>query len=272
MLAWIDNQDSFLDQERDRLRAHFAWVVEILKVQPTVGLTAAVRATRARLIEALEAYARRGVFPRNPLSDRMAPTFVDSGGRECAVAHLMLATGDRGLVEMLTSTKNLEHVAGMLGPDLDRWAAAAGLSPWEVALIQPDYCPHTSEPCKQWVTDDCGIPPVNCMCELRNKSDGASCENDNNVCTLETCESGICVRGKESRSCDDEDPSTLDTCDAKMGCISAKVLLPGGEPGDETDTSEGGCSNAGVVPDGSLAPVLAGLFLLAVRRRSRPRR
>ncbi len=260
----------FLERERERVQAHFAWVVEVLRVQRTGHLSTEALAARERALATLEAYARRGIFPRNPLGDRMVPTFVDAGGRECAVAHLMLATGDDELVESMRRSKNLEHVAAMVGPALGTWSEAAGLSLEEVAFIQPDYCPGQDTPCSYQVPDGCMPPLQSCPCTTVRRPDGTPCTELGDFCDLRECRSGQCVPTGEVRTCDDGLPETVDTCDAERGCISVELVLPLGELG-EGDTESDGCAYRASVPDGSWAALLAGLFLLGVRRRTSAR-
>ena len=272
---------SFVDQERDRLQAHFEWVIAVLRAQPTGHLDGGALAARERMIGALEFYRDRGVFPRNPLHDRMVPTFVDHGGRECAVAHLMQTTGDDDFVARIHDRLNLEHVAAMVGPELDAWAERAGLSVYEVAFIQPDYCTGPEPPCTSLVSENCnpnGGAPIGCPCHLDPWPDGSSCSVDFDFCRPGKCQSGTCIADEGGRDCDDGDPATADTCDPSDGCVSAAIALPGGQPGGEADdgsSSETGTSNdpqaAGCahrdLPDGSIAPLLAAVFLLGAMRR-----
>ncbi|NUO50309.1 MAG: hypothetical protein HOV80_15755 [Polyangiaceae bacterium] len=268
--------DTFLDRERERLKAHFDWVVEVLRVQPTTGLSDEALVSRQLLIETLSHYARRGIFPCNPLRDRMVPTFVDSGGRECAVAHLLLATGDAPLVEAVRAKKNLAHVAEMVGPELEVWAEFHGLTLAELAFIQPDYCPP-SDFCSHWsIADGCNPQQTSCECTVTRLPDGYECPPLEKHCLRHECQAGTCYSTQEAIDCDDDDPDTFDSCDPRSGCMSTKrPLLPeegGGQGTGETEERDAqGCSHANGLPDGSLAPVLAGLFLIAMRRRGRAR-
>lgn len=146
--------------ETDRLQAHFDWVLALLRAQdrsasdrPSVDseLDASAFARRARTLEILEDYAARGEFPRNTATRaRMLPTFVDSRGVPCAVANLMDRTGAGDLASHVATMMNLAYVDDMLAvlPDeIASWAEAVGLTPGEVALIQPSYCPEPENPC-----------------------------------------------------------------------------------------------------------------------------
>jgi hypothetical protein len=57
--------------------------------------------------------------------------------------------------------------------------------------------------------------------------------NDNNACTLDSCDTTRGVCGHDLLNCDDGNPCTLDSCDATTGCLSAPV--PDGTACDDGD-------------------------------------
>jgi probable HAF family extracellular repeat protein len=72
-------------------------------------------------------------------------------------------------------------------------------------------------------TGECGGSP---------KANGATC-SDNNLCTTtDTCQSGECV-GTGALACDDGDPCTIDSCNARTGC--AHEPAPAGTTCDDGD-------------------------------------
>ncbi|MFT5434467.1 MAG: hypothetical protein ACI9OJ_005180 [Myxococcota bacterium] len=62
--------------------------------------------------------------------------------------------------------------------------------------------------------DSCD-PEVGCI--VTPIVDGAPCDSDESVCSVETCLSGACA--SEAKVCDDANPCTTDTCDAELGCL-----------------------------------------------------
>ena len=113
-------------------------VVAELRSRDASHLTEAQRASRARVLNALEAYAVRGVFPENDrFPGREIPYFIDRHGTRCAVAHMMDVSGAGPLVERLAATDNhafLAHVKS--DPAIAEWLGTVGLSLLEAAYIQ----------------------------------------------------------------------------------------------------------------------------------------
>ncbi len=82
-------------------------------------------------------------------------------------------------------------------------------------------------------TDDACDPKKGCV----TTNNSATCD-DGDACTeADACAAGQCKAGKV-KSCDDSNPCTTDTCDAKQGCV-AKVVA------DATSCGEGNWCQAG---------------------------
>jgi hypothetical protein len=98
-------------------------------------------AARARLLEYLDQYRRRAVFPHNHVvSGRRTTVFIDEHGTHCAVGYLMARAGDGALARRIADTANLARVADLTGdPELRDWLDRNGLSALEAAMIQPAY-------------------------------------------------------------------------------------------------------------------------------------
>lgn len=124
------------------LHAHFTAAVALLRAFPPPGLDAAQRVTRALLLEELEGYADRGVFPQNRhFPGERRPTFVDDNGVLCAVGHLLDMTGQGALALEVRDTHNTATVADLAGDArFAAWAWAAGFTLEELAVVQPNYC------------------------------------------------------------------------------------------------------------------------------------
>lgn len=128
-------------RETERIRAHLYTAEQLARSHPTDHLDADRAARRERALEVLSAYRERGVFPKNKDFPRPTPYFVDAAGTRCAMAELIHATGDDGLVDAVASTRNNARVHELADePALIAWLEANGLSVDEAAAIQPNYC------------------------------------------------------------------------------------------------------------------------------------
>jgi HEAT repeat protein len=120
------------------LQAHYAGAERELRARDVSALSPEQREVRERLLDDFRAYRERGEFGRN-LEDPESriPSFVDDGGRPCAVANLMLATGERALVEEIAASRNHAWVAELASDrELGRWLERCGFTVEEAARIQ----------------------------------------------------------------------------------------------------------------------------------------
>jgi hypothetical protein len=128
------------DPEQLRLQVHLHYVLERLRRRSTAGLSPAAREARHRNLERLEAYLRRGEFPRNDgHPDARRPTFIDSRGRICAVGYLLEQELGREAAEAIAAGYKYAFLREIDSPLLTRWAATTGLEPEELEMIQPTY-------------------------------------------------------------------------------------------------------------------------------------
>jgi len=141
-----------------RLQSHYRAAFDELAAASVTHLDAVRRARRAEALAELAAYCERGVFGVNlDASFVREPRFVDAGGRLCAVANLMAASGERALVDQVAATDNHAYVLELAGlPALASWLDSVGLSLVEAARIQ---APST-------------IPPSNTQTNLGQNGSG----------------------------------------------------------------------------------------------------
>jgi hypothetical protein len=132
---------SFAAAERIRLRAHFDSVEQELRARDMSGLTPAQRAARARVLDILDQYRVRGVFPRNiDFPNRDVPVFIDWRGTRCGFAYLVEQTGHEDLVLRIAATRNYARVPELQhDPDVSRWLEGNGITLAEATRIQPTY-------------------------------------------------------------------------------------------------------------------------------------
>lgn len=97
------------------------------------------RAARLHQLDVLRDYRRSRLFPRNTVSRRPTPVFVDDDGRRCAVAHLMIESGASAAAEHVAATTPCARIHELDPAPLDQWAYANGLTRTELARIQPTY-------------------------------------------------------------------------------------------------------------------------------------
>ena len=127
--------------ETERIVRRLAGVAESMRAAPPGHLTAAQARARAETLRWLDEYRQRRVFPHNHvLMGRRTPVFVDPHGTPCAVAYLLLRSGETALVEDVVRTANLGRVHELAAdPRLRAWFASRGITEQEAARIQPTY-------------------------------------------------------------------------------------------------------------------------------------
>ena len=134
--------------ETDRIARQLARVAEAMRTSPPADLTAPQVGARAQALRWLDEYRRRRVFPHNHvLMGTRTPVFVDPHGTPCAVAYLLLRSGETELVKDVVRSANLGRVHQLaVDARLQTWLASRGIAEEEAARIQPTYggTPHDS--------------------------------------------------------------------------------------------------------------------------------
>jgi hypothetical protein len=141
------------EAEVTAVQSHFRAVLQLLRAKPARGLDPAQREVRRLLLDELEAYAARGVFPQNrSFPGERRPTFIDIDGTLCAVAHLMDLSGESALARSIAARANFASVGELVDdPRVVTWLRTAGFIPEEIALVQPSYC---------------DVPRTRCVCHF----------------------------------------------------------------------------------------------------------
>jgi hypothetical protein len=123
-----------------RVRTHLAYVERMLRHKSVSGLSPALQAKRARMLDLLRDYREAGIFPKNydhPGTRR--PCFIDREGRICAVGYLVEQTAGRETAEAINLKYKYENLLAMNDRVVDEWIAGSGLTKEEAAMIQPTY-------------------------------------------------------------------------------------------------------------------------------------
>ena len=148
-LARFGRLPAATDGEDARIATHRAFVRDHLRTRDVSRLAPAQRGRRAAALDALDAYVRRGVFPRRAgaadTDPGRRPRFIDDAGTHCAVGYLIARSGAPALAAELDAAYELAYVADMASPALHAWADASGFTTGELAMIQPAYRPPPSE-------------------------------------------------------------------------------------------------------------------------------
>lgn len=126
------------DPEVLRLQAHYERVEQELRARDCRHLTPVQRAERARLIDVLHAYWKRGDFGINrDFPGERKPYFVDFEGRRCAVANLMDHSGFGAVTIDVARHANHAWVVELRSDArLRDWLRASGFTLEEAARIQ----------------------------------------------------------------------------------------------------------------------------------------
>ena len=123
-----------------RLRRHLKQVEKRLRERDVGHLSHRQQVARRQQLDALSQYWKSGVFPRNSdFPTRRVPYVIDSGGRVCAVGHLLVTSRQAKLACQLAQTANNAYIEDVTSPELDEWASESGLTKEELAMIQPVY-------------------------------------------------------------------------------------------------------------------------------------
>src|SRR5690348_9851964 len=90
------------DAARVRVATHVGYVARRLRERDVSHLPRALRARRAALLDALDAYVTTGAFPDGEAEHGLLPTFLDARtGVRCAVAHLVETSAGTALMTAL---------------------------------------------------------------------------------------------------------------------------------------------------------------------------
>lgn len=136
--APAENKKVFLS-DKEYIQAHLTNVLIILRENPTDHLTSEQRKVRAELIEVLDGYRERGLFPMNYYREERIPVFIDEHNTHCAVGYLLKETGYEKVARRISATDNYAWVKDINDPALPKWQKFSGFTLEELKLIQGAY-------------------------------------------------------------------------------------------------------------------------------------
>lgn len=119
-------------QQIERVRAHLLRAAAVVRQKPG-------SAARDALLDALVAYAERGVFPHNHDHAGRVPVFIDDHDTFCAVGHLLRVSGHEDVARDVAAADVNVRAGDIVDARVLRWADDVGFSLDDLALIQPGY-------------------------------------------------------------------------------------------------------------------------------------
>jgi len=125
--------------DNDRIQLHLKLVTMALKQAEPTGLSSMQRQNRTELLDTLEAYALRKVFPVNSYHTVRRPYFIDIHSTYCAVGYLIKASGNQQLALNIHEQYNYDYIKNIQTEGLGDWAIEHGFGIDELAWIQPTY-------------------------------------------------------------------------------------------------------------------------------------
>lgn len=255
--AGADKPPSVLEQDQTRIRKHLSAVEAYLREQDTSHLDDIQQAARAENIVRLHDYWVAGVFPHNTIAGHPTPIFVDTDGRACAVAHLMIESGYQGAVGDIVGRQNLAYVNDINSPALVQWLQESGLTGQEAAWIQPGY---NRPPCNE----ECSCDP-DPVCTSSGLTMVNPCFAENCFAEFEYV-SGCCAVADEIVWAGPDTLADVEICEDNPNARAEAVCPEAVTPPPMGDSQ--GCASA-TLPDHSRWAhllVFAGLMLLLRRR------
>ena len=139
----VPGKDVQFNSDTDRIHFHLKTVIDYLSKNTPDNLSVEVQQKRLALLQSLEHYADRKVFPKNIHHAERRPYFIDHQGTHCAVGHLMAASGHSQLAQKIKSEHNFDYIKDIKTRGVAEWATASGFTIEDLAWIQPGYPPES---------------------------------------------------------------------------------------------------------------------------------
>jgi hypothetical protein len=144
---WKSHEDASLpgtvsfSSDLDRIQLHLNLVIDYLRKNQPSGLSFQQFSHRTNLLEKLQKYSDRKVFPVNLYHNERRPYFVDHRGIHCAVGQMMANSGHADLVAQISRDHNFDYLVDIRTEGVLEWADSHGFTTEELQWIQPGYPP-----------------------------------------------------------------------------------------------------------------------------------
>ncbi len=133
------NKSIAFDSDNDRIQYHLQEVIKNLRSSPPKGISRSALLKRTDLIESLNRYQARKVFPINLYHSERTPYFIDHRGIHCAVGYLIKVSGYEDLALKIKEAENYAYIGEIKTAGVSEWAVEHGFTLDELAWIQPSY-------------------------------------------------------------------------------------------------------------------------------------
>lgn len=134
--------DPLLDEQPDQLRKPAPRLNERTRAR----LRTVLAARRTKNVAAFRAYAHRGVYPHNFITNGELNIWIDGDGRMCAAATMIFRSGQKALVRQVAKDNNFIRLADVSDGALLDWILTSGLTHDEVVAIQAPMVGGPREP------------------------------------------------------------------------------------------------------------------------------
>lgn len=122
-----------------RISTHLRYAHHLLLENTENLADSEIKNKRFVLLNLLDEYIQRGLFPINSAKEERTPCFIDEFGTICAVGYLVEQTAGLALAEHINKNHQYDFIEDMNITELDQWIAQSGFSKREMAMIQPTY-------------------------------------------------------------------------------------------------------------------------------------
>ena len=129
------------DRDTDLIQYHLKQVVSNLRLRTSDSWSSMQFKNRLHLLDVLENYAKRKVFPTNLYHATRTPYFIDDFGVHCAVGYLIAQSGNEELAIEISKKFNYNYIEDIESIEMLIWAEKFGFTLDELKWIQPGYSP-----------------------------------------------------------------------------------------------------------------------------------
>lgn len=148
------------DDETERIATHLAFSLAVLRAADVSHLRDSQRRARDELLGMLEAYIDARRFPLGEARGGRLPVFADHEDRRCAVAALVDGAACTRATRRIDQRFHAAFVPEIADLALAPLVEEGGLSPAELALVQPTYAYVPPPPAIMWQADASGAAAV----------------------------------------------------------------------------------------------------------------
>jgi hypothetical protein len=111
-----------------------------------VAVKQLLEARREANLALFHAYAQTKIYPSNTFSNKLQNVWKDADNHPCAVANLVIKSGQQGLFDQVAATDNFIRVADVKDGQFADWILTSGFTQEELALIQRPMMPVAKRP------------------------------------------------------------------------------------------------------------------------------